>query len=304
MFKRLLSMLMILLCCIGSASAQQPSAVSPIPYESLPPVLDGQHHYLLLVTDQWEYRQNAIGNTDGILLLTLDTRAKRIMLTSFSRDILVERPDGVMGRITFISKTHGPEKLCEIMSTHFGVRIEKYILMDMNKVENIIDYMGGVDITVSNAEAAYLKRYAIPVNSTIPRMDKAGTYHFLGHAAVIYMRIRKVGNGDYGRTQRIRNTLSGIANIAMKYDTEQAMRLLDNILQNINKTNITTNELLQAVGYSLELRGASIDQLRIPEEGAHKIITYAGMTVMDIDYDKARKSIADFLDDSFVVIDD
>lgn len=190
------------------------------------------------------------------------------------------------------------------MSTHFGVRIEKYILMDLSKVENIIDFMGGVDISVTNAEAAYLKRYAIPKDSTVPQMDKAGTYNFLGHAAVIYMRIRKVGNGDYGRTQRIRNTLSGLAGIAMKYNNDQAFRLLDVILENINRTNISTNELLKAVGYALELRGASVEQLRIPGDGEHKIISYAGMSVMDIDYEKARDALSKFLDDSYVVIDD
>jgi len=304
MYKRLLSLFLILMLSCTAALATPPSQVEPIPYESLPPVMEGQHHYLLLVTDQWDYKRYAIGNTDGILLLTLDTRAKRILLTSFSRDILVERPDGIIGRITFISKNFGPEKLCEIMSTHFGVRIEKYILMDLSKVENIIDFMGGVDISVTNAEAAYLKRYAIPKDSTVPQMDKAGTYNFLGHAAVIYMRIRKVGNGDYGRTQRIRNTLSGLAGIAMKYNNDQAFRLLDVILENINRTNISTNELLKAVGYALELRGASVEQLRIPGDGEHKIISYAGMSVMDIDYEKARDALSKFLDDSYVVIDD
>lgn len=304
MYKRLLSLFLILMLSCTAALATHPSQVEPIPYESLPPVMEGQHHYLLLVTDQWDYKRYAIGNTDGILLLTLDTRAKRILLTSFSRDILVERPDGIIGRITFISKNFGPEKLCEIMSTHFGVRIEKYILMDLSKVENIIDFMGGVDISVTNAEAAYLKRYAIPKDSTVPQMDKAGTYNFLGHAAVIYMRIRKVGNGDYGRTQRIRNTLSGLAGIAMKYNNDQAFRLLDVILENINRTNISTNELLKAVGYALELRGASVEQLRIPGDGEHKIISYAGMSVMDIDYEKARDALSKFLDDSYVVIDD
>lgn len=304
MYKRLLSLFLILMLSCTAVLATPPSQVEPILYESLPPVMEGQHHYLLLVTDQWDYKRYAIGNTDGILLLTLDTRAKRILLTSFSRDILVERPDGIIGRITFISKNFGPEKLCEIMSTHFGVRIEKYILMDLSKVENIIDFMGGVDISVTNAEAAYLKRYAIPKDSTVPQMDKAGTYNFLGHAAVIYMRIRKVGNGDYGRTQRIRNTLSGLAGIAMKYNNDQAFRLLDVILENINRTNISTNELLKAVGYALELRGASVEQLRIPGDGEHKIISYAGMSVMDIDYEKARDALSKFLDDSYVVIDD
>ncbi len=301
--KKILALLLCLLFA-STCLAEMPSPANPLKLEEVPEPNEGQHHYLLLVTDQWNYQKNAIGNTDGILLLTLDTRAKRVLLTGFSRDILVERPDGIMGRITFISKNHGPEALCEIMSRHFGVKIEKYILLDMNKVENIIDQMGGVDITVTNAEAGYLRRYAIPKDSTIPTMDKAGTYHFLGHSAVIYMRIRKVGNGDYGRNQRIRETLRSLAQIAMRYDAEQAFRLLDTIIANINKTNMSMQDLIQAATYALDLRGASIEQLRIPEDGVHKIINYAGMQVMDMDYEQARKSIAEFLGDSFVVIEE
>lgn len=304
MNKSFIALLLCLFLLSSTAMAEKPSAVSPIPYEELPPLHEGQHHYLLLVADQWQYHKNAIGNTDGILLLTLDTHTKRVLLTSFSRDILVETEDGARRRITFITKDLGGEALCKIMSTHFGIRIEKFILLDMNKVENIIDYMGGVDITVTNAEAAYLKRYAIPSYSTTPRMDKAGTYHFEGHPAVIYMRIRKVGNGDYGRTLRIRNTLSSLAKIASKYNDEQAFRLLDVILENINQTNLSTNDLVQALRYCLELRGASIEQLRIPEDNTHKIITYSGMLVMDIDYEKARESIANFLTDHYVVKED
>ncbi|NMD37745.1 MAG: LCP family protein [Christensenellaceae bacterium] len=306
MFKRTIAIILIFIVAFTSmafAKNQTPSPITPYALDAVPLNNEGQHHYLLLCTDQWDFNPNRLGNTDGILLLTLDTRVKRVMLTSFSRDILVQRPDGVIGRITFIAKNYGPDALCEIMSTHFGVKIEKYILFDMKHVENIIDHIGGVNIEVNNAEARYLKRYAIPRDSTVPQMDLEGKYLFDGHAAVIFMRIRKVGNGDYGRTQRVRTVLSTIADKCKVMDKNQAEDLLGAIIDNIGLTNMSLADMFTALGYALDLRGAEVKQLSIPSADAHKIIMYAGMIVMDLDYEKARKSIADFLGDSFLVVD-
>ena len=125
-------------------AVRNPLPIEVVPYDELPPVIEGQHHYLMLCVDTWEVkkrpegapmpvdeqgrRRDRYGNTDGIVLVTLDTRAKRIMLTSFIREELVQRPDGKIGRINRIYNDYGPEALCRTISEHIGVRIEKYIL--------------------------------------------------------------------------------------------------------------------------------------------------------------------------------
>lgn len=287
------------------AQADLPKPITPIPWDELPPVVEGQHHYLLLCVDQWNGNTKNLGNTDGIVLVTLDTRTKRLMLTSFSREMLVQRPDGVAGRVTYIAKNYGPEALLKVLSTHFGVRIEKYMLFDMNCVQSIIDALGGVDITVTSAEAGYLKRYAIPDDSTVPKMDRAGTYHFKGHSAVIYMRIRKVGGGgDLMRTQRVRTVLSTLADTCRSISLDGALDLLDAVIQNNLMTNLTAGELLEAVNYAMELRGATMEELQIPFEGAYTPITYAGMATREVDFDACRQAVWDYLESSFLVLDD
>ncbi|MBQ8537994.1 MAG: LCP family protein, partial [Clostridia bacterium] len=187
MLKKLLCLVLVLLTmlsAIPSAYARQPKDITPIPYDEVPEPVEGQHHYLLMCVDQWQGKTGNLGNTDGMVLVTLDTRARRVMLTSFIRDLLVLRPDGKIGRINYIAKNYGPEALCQIISTHFGVKVEKFILFDMKQVQEIINHLGGVDITVTDAEANYLRRYAISKTSTTPSMGRAGTYRFNGHAAV------------------------------------------------------------------------------------------------------------------------
>ncbi|MCE5343014.1 MAG: LCP family protein [Eubacteriales bacterium] len=305
--KRILCLLCTLLLCmpvLAPALAETPRDIFPLDYNSLPAPLEGQHHYLLACVDTWETKPTNLGNTDGVIMVTFDTRANRLLFTTFMREMLVQRPDGHIGRITYIAKNYGPEALCKTISTHFGVKVEKYILFSMDNVQTIIDALGGVYITVTDAEADYLNRYRIARDATTPSMDKGGTYLFGGHAAVIYMRIRKVGSdGDAGRTRRMRTVLSTLAKSYQSVTLTQAVNVLDSVTKNLCRTNMTMNDLLQAVGYALQVASAEPEGLQMPTNESMEPIMYAGMSTRQVDFDLCRKVLQEFLDNSFVVID-
>ena len=299
----LLALLMLLPVC--PALADQPKPIETIPYDELPEPRDGLHYYLLLCVDQWSGKPSNLGNTDGIVLLTLDTRAHRIMLTSIIRDALVVRPDGVIGRINYIAKNYGPEALVKVISSHLGVKIEKYVLFDFQQVANIVDYMGGVELTVNASEASYLRRYPLDSDQTTPKMNRAGTYLFTGRAAVIYMRIRKAGGGgDFMRTQRARTVLSTLADKCRNMSYDQARALVDSIAKNTTMTNMTMEEMVQAMEQAYNLRSCTIEELRIPQDDAVSPISYAGMSVQEIDWVKSREDMKDFLENSWLVLND
>ena len=305
--KRMLCILLAVVLALAAvpALADMPKDIETIPFDELPEPLDGQHHYLLLCVDQWTGKPHNLGNTDGIVLATLDTRAHRVMLTSFIRDALVKRPDGKIGRINYIAKNYGPEALCKVISEHIGVKIEKYILFDFSQISNIVDFLGGVDIEITASESSYLQRYAIPKDSTTPRLKGAGTYHFNGHSAVIYMRIRKVGGGgDFMRTQRVRTVLSTLADQCREITLEDARRLVDTVLDNATMTNVSTDEMVEAMNYAMSLRGCTIEELRLPPDGAATPITYASMSVQEIDWDACRAAMEDYLQNSVLIMDE
>ncbi len=303
-------MLCALLCAaliisgLPCALAATPREIVPLDYDSLE-VREGQHHYLLACVDTWETKPHNLGNSDGVILVTMDTQAKRLLFTTFTREMLIQRPDGGTGRITYIAKNNGPEALCRIISTHFGVKVDKYIFFSMDNVQQIIDAMGGVYITVTDAEAAYLNRYRISRDSTTPSMDKGGTYLFGGHAAVIYMRIRKVGNeGDAGRTRRMRTVLSTLASKYDKITLAEAMSIVKAVNDNICLTNMEATDFIEAVGYAMALRGVAPEGMQMPPNECMEPIVYAGMSTRQVDFEKARELMADFLDDDFVVLDE
>lgn len=314
MMKRVISLLLAALLFASllpvALADATPRPITTVDYDSLPDdSTNGIHYYLLLCQDLYVDKVTPegypAGNTDGIVLVTLNTRAHRVMLTSIIRDALIVRPDGVIGRINYIPKNYGPEALCRIISTHLGVKVEKYILFNFSHIQNIIDSLGGVDITISSAEAGYLKRYPVSPTATSPTISGAGTYHFTGHAAMIYMRIRKAGGGgDFMRTQRVRTVLSTLADQCRNITYDDARTLLDTVIANSSMTNMSLEEMLEAMDYAYSLRGCTIEELRIPQDDAVSAITYAGMAVQEVDWEKSREDMADFLQNSYLVIDD
>jgi len=339
MLRRLVCVLLsvLLVCASVSALAAQPKPITTIPWDELPATFDGQHHYLLLCIDQWKegarpadapppvnkengMRRDYYGNTDGMVLLTLDTRSHRIMLTSFIRDALIAKPSSTedsqkIGRINYVYNDYGPEALCKVISEHIGVRIEKYILFNFSQIQEIISYLGGVDIEINGEEIAYLNRYRVPERSVVSLDGKydvyrsaacpPGVYHFSGHSAVLYMRIRKAGGGgDFMRTQRVRTVLSTLADKCRVMTWEQAQDLANNIMDNNNMTNLNLEEVLQAAEYAYGLRDCTIEELRIPPNGAAHAINFANMDAQELDWEACRAAMADFLQNSFLVIDD
>ena len=311
---------------------RDPEPIEVVPYDELPPIVEGQHHYLLLCVDVWnarvrpegapppkqkdgEHRRDLYGNTDGIVLVTLDTRAHRVMLTSFMREELVQRPDGNIGRINYIYNDYGAEALCRTISEHIGVRIEKYILFDFKQVENIVDYLGGVDVYLSRSEINYLHRYRVPVRTVISLDGKhdvyydgvhpEGIYHITRRSAIYYMRIRKAGGGgDFMRTQRVRNVLSNLADKCREISWEEAQGLVNSVMDNSTSTNMNLEEMTEAASFAYALRDCTIEELRIPTDNAVRRILYANMTTEEVNWPLCREAMENYLQNSFLVYDE
>ena len=178
-----------------------------------------------------------------------------------------------------------------------------------------MDYLGGVDIELNASEISYLERYAVPpgsVRSVDTGVDlrsggvhRPGVYHFSGHSAVIYMRIRKAGGGgDFMRTQRARTVLSTLADKCRDISWEEVEALVNNIMDNNTMTNVNLESMLAAAQYAYSLRSCTIEELRLPPDGAVTPITFASMAVQEIDWEACRQVMANYLQNSFLVVDE
>ena len=310
MLKKLLALLLALLLSLGAAAEALPTPrpIVPLEADQIPALPYGVTFYLLMCSDRNESSYQSPGNTDGIMLVGLDSTANRIMLVSIVRDLLVMRPDRQPGRINGIARRFSLEDTMDIIRTHFGIQVEHYVLVNWKGVADIIDTLGGVEVTLTNGEATRLRdKLAYKSDWATPELDRGGTYRLRGYAAVTYMRIRSeipVGGEmyDYRRTARARAVISSLVEDLRDITWSEASQLASHdIWQSIAATNMTLADMAKAAGLAFTLRSAPIDQLRLPITGTSEELIYMNMSTQQIDYEPNRQALWDFINSGYTI---
>ncbi len=105
------------------------------------------------------------------------------------------------------------------------------------------------------------------------------------------------------RTQRVRNVLSTLADNCREITYEEARALVDVVLDQSTLTNMSLNDMLEAMDQAFMLRGCTMEELRIPIAGAAHGIDYGG-SVQEIDWAACRVAMNDYLQNSYLVLDE
>lgn len=207
------------------------------------------------------------GNSDVMMLATVNKNTKKIYLTSFMRDSYA-LVDGYGARkLNFAYAVGGGPKLVSTIEQNYRIDIDNYASADFNSTADIIDLIGGVTIKVSAGEAREINRTCIGPHEDLPG---AGTYHLKGNQAVAYGRIRHVGHADYERTERQRRVMSEIFKKAKKLSLGQLNNLADKVLPLVTH-NISEGDLISLLAEMPTVVGYDLELGRIPYDGMYSV---------------------------------
>lgn len=224
------------------------------------------------------------GNSDSIMILSINTKSKKVKVMSVMRDSLV--PIERNGKITY-SKINaaygwgGPELAVKTLNQNFNLDISDYATVNFYGMVDIIDAVGGIEATITEDElydkgpekpglngcmGEICKYLGLNVNKY--KINKAGTQHLNGVQAVAYSRIRYCKSvwdtsNDYGRTDRQRHVMQELFNKATKLKKSQYISLA-NALIPCTKTSMSTSEIL-SIAASVLLNSPQFEQYRIPQ---------------------------------------
>ena len=237
--------------------------------------------------------------SDSMILCTINKNSNTITMTSFMRDMYVQIPGYTDNRINASYAYGGMQLLDQCLNVNFGVVIDGNVEVDFSGFQEVIDLIGGIDIELTQAEASYLNRrgnWEVENNAGQWSL-KAGMNHLNGSQALAYSRIRAVGNGDYGRTNRQRVVLMELIEQAKKLSLPQVNKLMNKILPLIT-TDMSNQEIVGFVTDLVpKLSGMTVNTQQIPADGAHYGAMVREMAVLIPDLEKNREILAGIMAD-------
>lgn len=239
--------------------------------------------------------ENDIGRTDSIILANINTEAKTIKLVSFMRDMYVPIPGHGLNRINAAYSLGGPELLMKTLQQDFNIDVQYYVSIDFRAFQDLVDKLGGIDVEVKDYEVKEINKYIKEVNGSRATLLSGPGYQKLnGQQALSYSRIRKVGNGDFERTERQRRVLTILINKARSVSIFKIPDLASTALNYI-KTNIPTGKLMNLAYTVYRFGNTPVETIRIPADGMFENMRVKGMAVLVPDLEKNVVYLEKFL---------
>lgn len=182
----------------------------------------------------------------------------------------------------------GMAALRDTIEYTLGINIDYYVLVDMAAFVDLVDAMGGVNVTA---------REAMDIKMSPPRGDpeefvhvviERGRQHMDGITALVYVRNR-TDTSDVVRTRRQR---CFIREVIGQFDTATVVRRLDRIasaVQRHTKTDIPIFSLPALVRIVAEMDTGSIASTAIQPGYYAETTDYRGIPVLNID--RARRAV-------------
>lgn len=235
---------------------------------------------LVLGTDSRDVSKER-GNSDVMIVLSINKKTKEVRMISVLRDVLVPIEGHDWNRINAAYRLEGAGLAVNTVNEAFGLDIQEFIVVDFNGVIELIDHIGGIDITLTAAEAQYYSnKHSVLFGNNL----SAGSIHMNGDQALAHLRNRTLGT-DFERTRRQRDVMIAMLNQVLGQSLTQMDSTLDFVLD-IIRTNIKATDFL-SVGLSVVTNFSSgVKSMSVPDRSQqgkeYRFASYKGMSILKL----------------------
>lgn len=222
------------------------------------------------------------GNTDSIMILSLNTETKKVKIISVMRDTLVPMEyEGKKyhGKINS-AYVKGPEHAIKTLNQAFDLDIKEYATVNFFGMVDIIDAVGGITATITEDELKWKGNDHPNLNNCMDEICsqmglKASNYYIKsageqtlnGVQAVAYARVRNCTStwgtrDDFGRTDRQRHVMQELFNKAITMKKTQYVSLIKALIP-CTETSLSYGDVL-SLAVNVLLGSPSFEQYRLP----------------------------------------
>ncbi|MCI8870491.1 MAG: LCP family protein [Lawsonibacter sp.] len=224
------------------AAPQDPDSSGPVPVsrERRP----GVYNFLLLGRD----RESA--NTDTIIIVSYDTEAQTIGMTSIPRDTVVRRDWSKYYKVNLAYASKGPDMLKQEIKNTFGIPIDYYVHINLKGFIALVDELQGVDVYIPED-----MNYDDPFQDLHIHYTK-GNHHLNGQQAMEVVRFRDNNDGtgytDVGRAEMQRQVLVNLAKKVLSWNSLTRVTAFLDIFQKYVTTDLTVDQMAWFAGKAVQ----------------------------------------------------
>ena len=206
------------------------------------------------------------GNSDTIMLVSINNDTKEVKMVSVARDTYLKVSDSKYAKANYGYNSGGAETAISMLNTNLDLKIDGYVAVDFYALATIVDDLGGLEVEITQAmidtdnpetNQNALAGYIAEVESVLDYypdkedgwdindcyFDSPGTYTLNGAQVVGYCRNRYVGNNDFGRAERQRDVVKKIIEKAIASDVSTINKIVDDVLPSVS-TSLSASQCL------------------------------------------------------------
>lgn len=275
LLKRFLIVILVILSCgaaysyylVKNAETKLEQTYKPIENHEENKVIEATKPMSILLmgvdTGNNERTETWAGNSDSMLVMTINPKTKKTTITSLERDILTEidyQGETIQAKLNAAYQMGGVDLAIPTIEKMLNMKFDHYLLINMNGLAKLVDAVGGIDVE---------NKLGFPITIQDQETDNqivigTGKQHLNGEEALVYSRMRyQDPEGDYGRQKRQREVIQAIISKMISLDgLTNYSEILEAVSTNI-QTDIPLNSsnMMNLLGYKSSLN--NIEQFQL-----------------------------------------
>ncbi len=215
-------------------------------------VLKGYTNIALFGLDNREVGKYTSGNSDTIMIASINNDTKKVKLVSVYRDTFLNVKDDTYRKINAAYALGGPKGAIAALNKNLNLDIVDYVSVDFGAVVDAVDLLDGIELELTNQEVQimndnYIDEINKVTNHSSSKLSGGGTYTVDGVQALAYCRIRYTAGDDFKRTERQRTVLTKMIEKAKGSSLTTIGGMIDSMMDEIS-TSLTSKDLLKLAG--------------------------------------------------------
>jgi LCP family protein required for cell wall assembly len=247
--------------------------------------------------------EHRYGLTDVIRAVRVDFRGQRLTTLEFPRDLWVKIP-GIEGNLKTDHQKlntayahggfeYGPSLLARTLDLNFGLKVDHYILANMNVFAEFVDALGGLDVTIP--EGGIDGRTSTDRSARLVFLE--GPQHLSGEQALTLARMRNVS--VFARAERQNMVMCALRKKVESPET--VLRLPDLITSFMNniQTDLTPGQISQLACLGTRMPRSNILFTSFPRDlfksaKGYDPVLAQEVFIWDADFDRLRGYVSQF----------